>query len=156
MPQLHETQLTGEFSLVSEPLPEKEIWTSDPSAPNYSDQAVGPCLLRLPLIPATEAVGTSERRLRLVVRVGLVLSWGAACMQETASRQNNFVSALPLSRRRSNRWRWEAGGLVVSPVSRSGEICVWWSAFGTLTGDGLVGCCSCVCRLAVGCVDDGR
>jgi sugar porter (SP) family MFS transporter len=36
------------------------------------------------------------------------------------------------------------------------EIRVWWSAVGTLVGGDLVGCYSCVCCLAVRCVDDGR
>jgi hypothetical protein len=35
-------------------------------------------------------VGTPERRLRLVVRVGLMLSWGVASMEETVSHRNNL------------------------------------------------------------------
>jgi hypothetical protein len=57
-----------------------------------------------------------------------MLSWDAASMEETALRRNKLpllflhLSAGPFRR------RWGAGGPVISSISRSGEIRVWWSA----------------------------
>jgi hypothetical protein len=91
-----------------------------------------------------------------------VLSWGAASMEETASRRNKlpqlflYLSAAPSG---------DVGGQVAWSSRRSLEPARFvfggrWSALlrvtiGTLAGDGCVGSRSCVYCLAVGHVDDG-
>jgi hypothetical protein len=84
-----------------------------------------------------------------------VFLWGAASMEETASRRNN-LPLLFLHLGVTPTGGAGVDGPVISPISRSSEIRVWWSVVGTLVGGDRVDCCSCVWCLAVRRVDDGR